>query len=43
MINRIRITRDERPVCRQIMELTGPIILQNLLSAAVNSADVVML
>ena len=43
MINRIRITREERPVCRQIMKLTGPIILQNLLSAAVNSADVVML
>ena len=43
MIRRILIEKDERAVCGQIMKLTGPIILQNLLSAAVNSADVVML
>ncbi len=32
-----------RPAYRRIIRLTAPIILQNLLSAAVNSADVVML
>lgn len=43
MIRRILIAKEERAVCGQIMKLTGPIILQNLLSAAVSSADVVML
>ena len=43
MIRRTLIAKDERAVCGQIMKLTGPIILQNLLSAAVSSADVVML
>ncbi len=33
----------EHPAYRRIIRLTAPIILQNLLSAAVNSADVVML
>lgn len=37
------IQPEERPLYRQIARLTGPIVLQNLLSAAVNSADVVML
>ena len=39
----LTIRREERPVFRKILKLTGPIILQNLLSAAVSSADVVML
>ena len=43
MLKKIGIAGEERAVCGQIMKLTGPIILQNLLSAAVNSADVVML
>jgi len=34
---------ENRNAYRQIMKLTVPIILQNLMSAAVNSADVVML
>ena len=34
---------EEKPLYGQIMKLTGPIIIQNLLSAAVTSADVVML
>ena len=33
----------QRQACGRILHLTGPIILQNLLSAAVTSADVVML
>ena len=37
------IRENEKAVCGRIMKLTLPIILQNLLSAAVNSADVVML
>ncbi len=39
----LTIRREERAVFGRILKLTGPIILQNLLSAAVNSADVVML
>ncbi len=39
----LRISGADRTAYRKIMRLTGPIILQNLLSAAVNSADVVML
>ena len=39
----LRIHEEERTAYRRIMKLTGPIILQNLLSAAVTSADVVML
>ena len=39
----LRIRREERTVFGRIARLTWPIILQNLLSAAVNSADVVML
>lgn len=39
----LKTHREERAVYRRIMKLTGPIILQNLLSAAVTSADVVML
>ena len=39
----LKIRGEERVAYRRIMKLTGPIILQNLLSAAVNSADVVML
>ena len=35
--------REDQAVYRQIAGLTIPIVLQNLLSAAVNSADVVML
>ena len=42
MLKKIGIAGEERAVCGQIMKLTGPIILQNLLSAAVNSADVVL-
>ena len=34
---------DERVIYSRITRLTGPIILQNLLSAAVSSADVIML
>ena len=39
----LKIRGEERAAYRRIAKLTGPIILQNLLSAAVNSADVVML
>ena len=39
----LKISAENRPVYRRIAKLTGPIILQNLLSAAVSSADVVML
>ncbi len=39
----IRIRPEERAAGGAIIKLTLPIILQNLLSAAVNSADVVML
>ena len=39
----IRMQRIERATYSRIAKLTVPIILQNLLSAAVNSADVVML
>ena len=39
----LKIRGEERAAYSRIMKLTGPIILQNLLSAAVNSADVVML
>ena len=39
----LMIRREERAVFGRIVKLTGPIILQNLFSAAVNSADVVML
>ena len=39
----LKISSDKRAAYSTIMKLTGPIILQNLLSAAVNSADVVML
>ena len=38
-----KVIENKRAVYRQIAKLTVPIILQNLLSAAVNSADVVML
>ena len=34
---------EKRAIYGRIAKLTGPIVLQNLLSAAVNSADVVML
>jgi len=37
------IKRDERSTCGALVRLTIPIVLQNLLSAAVNSADVIML
>ena len=37
------LSREDRPVYGRILKLTVPIVLQNLLSAAVNSADVVML
>ena len=37
------IAPDDRSIYRQLARLTLPIVLQNLLSAAVNSADVVML
>ena len=43
MKNIFRIRDGEKPAYRKIAKLTAPIILQNLLSAAVNSADVVML
>ena len=39
----LKIRKEERAAYGRIMKLTGPIILQNLLSAAVTSADVVML
>ncbi len=39
----LKIRGEERAAYGRIMKLTGPIILQNLLSAAVTSADVVML
>ncbi len=39
----LKIRGEERAAYGRIAKLTGPIILQNLLSAAVNSADVVML
>ena len=39
----LKIPEEKRAVYGRIMKLTGPIILQNLLSAAVTSADVVML
>ena len=39
----IGIRPGERDAFRQIVRLTWPIVLQNLLSAAVSSADVVML
>ena len=38
-----RINTEDRPLYGKIAKLTGPIILQNLLSAAVTSADVIML
>ena len=38
-----KIKPENLPAYRQIMKLTVPIILQNLMSAAVHSADVVML
>ena len=37
------MTQSDRAIYRQLAKLTVPIVLQNLLSAAVNSADVVML
>ncbi len=37
------IRQADREPFRKIAKLTGPIVLQNLLSAAVNSADVIML
>ena len=39
----LKIHSENKAVYGRIAKLTGPIILQNLLSAAVNSADVVML
>ena len=39
----LKISGEERTAYGRIMKLTGPIILQNLLSAFVTSADVVML
>ena len=39
----LKIREGERALYGRIMKLTGPIIFQNLLSAAVTSADVVML
>ncbi len=39
----LKISSEDRQAYGRILKLTGPIILQNLLSAAVNSADVVML
>ena len=39
----LKIREEEKAAYGRIMKLTGPIILQNLLSAAVTSADVVML
>ena len=41
---RMSVRQKQAPgLYRQIIRLTAPIVLQNLLSAAVNSADVVML
>ena len=42
-MNLLKISQDEKAVYGRIMKLTGPIILQNLLSAFVTSADVVIL
>ena len=39
----LKISPENREIHKKIWKLTGPIVLQNLLSAAVNSADVVML
>ena len=39
----LKIDAGDRALYGKIARLTGPIVLQNLLSAAVNSADVVML
>ena len=39
----IKISGENRTAYRQITKLTGPIIIQNLLSAFVTSADVIML
>ena len=41
MINTLSAGKDN--FYRQMLKLTIPIIIQNLLSAAVNSADVIML
>ena len=41
MINTLSVGKDN--FYRQMLKLTIPIIIQNLLSAAVNSADVIML
>ena len=41
MKNTVSISKDD--FYRQMFRLTIPIIIQNLLSAAVNSADVIML
>ena len=38
-----RFKESDRSATRTLLKLTGPIVLQNLLSAAVNSADVIML
>ena len=43
MKNLFRIEPEERAAYRPLLRLTAPIILQNLLSAAVSSADVLML
>ena len=42
-MKKLLIRDEERPVYGKITKLTGPIILQNLLSAFVTSADVIML
>lgn len=42
-MNLLKISQDDKAVYGRILKLTGPIILQNLLSAFVTSADVVML
>ena len=42
-MNPLKISQDDKAVYGRILKLTGPIILQNLLSAFVTSADVVML
>ena len=42
-MNLLKISQEEKGIYSRIMKLTGPIILQNLLSAFVTSADVVML
>ena len=39
----LKISPEEKKIYGRIMKLTGPIILQNLLSAFVSSADVIML